>query len=103
MRSTTALRFAPASFARACQALGIVHKFTRAYRQQTNGKAEHFIQSALREWAYGWTYQNSEHRTQALTSWLQHYNWHRPHSGIGGQPPMSRLSASANNLLTLHN
>ena len=50
-------------FARACQALGIKHRFTRAYRPQTNGKAERFIQSALREWAYGWTYQNSTHRT----------------------------------------
>ena len=44
----------------ACQQLGIKHKFTRAYRPQTNGKAERFIQSALREWAYGWTYQNSD-------------------------------------------
>jgi transposase InsO family protein len=94
--------FRSREFSRACQALGIVHKFTRAYRPQTNGKAERFIQSALREWAYGWTYQNSEHRTQALSSWQHHYNWHRPHSGIGGLPPMSRLSCSANNLLTLH-
>lgn len=54
------------------------------------------------QWAYGWTYQNSEHRTQALAGWQHHYNWHRPHSGIGGQPPMSRPSSSANNLLTLH-
>ena len=90
-------------FARACQALGIKHRFTRAYRPQTNGKAERFIQSALREWAYGWTYQNSTHRTAALASWQHHYNWHRPHSGIGGAAPMSRLDSSRNNLLTLHN
>jgi len=89
-------------FARACQALGIKHRFTRAYRPQTNGKAERFIQSALREWAYGWTYQNSPHRTAALASWQHHYNWHRPHSGIGGGAPMSRLDSSRNNLLTLH-
>ena len=89
-------------FARACQALGIKHRFTRAYRPQTNGKAERFIQSALREWAYGWTYQNSAHRTAALASWQHHYNWHRPHSGIGGAAPMSRLSSSRNNVLTLH-
>lgn len=90
------------AFAAACRALGIRHKFTRAYRPQTNGKAERFIQSALREWAYGWTYQNSAARTQALASWQHHYNWHRPHAGIGGQAPMSRLPASGNNVLTLH-
>ena len=94
--------FRSKDFANACQTLGIRHKFTRAYRPQTNGKAERFIQSALREWAYGWTYQNSAQRTQALASWQHHYNWHRPHSGIGGLPPMSRLPASGNNVLTLH-
>lgn len=71
--------------------------------RQTNGKAERFIQSALREWAYGWTYQNSAQRTTALAGWQHHYNWHRPHSGIGGLAPMSRLPASGNNVLTLHN
>jgi transposase InsO family protein len=89
-------------FARACQALGIQHRFTRAYRPQTNGKAERFIQSALRVWAYGWTYLHSAHRTAALASWQHHYNWHRPHSGIGGVAPMSRLSSSRHNVLTLH-
>ena len=64
---------------------------------------QRFIQSALREWAYGWTYQNSAQRTKALASWQHHYNWHRPHAGIGGASPMSRLPASGNNLLTLHN
>lgn len=92
------------AFAQACTQLGIVHKFTRAYRPQTNGKAERFIQSALREWAYGWIYQDSGQRTSALASWQHHYNWHRPHSGIGGVSPMSRLNPSGrNNLLTLHN
>nr|CBJ52913.1 putative transposase, integrase domain [Ralstonia solanacearum CFBP2957] len=90
--------FRSREFAQACQALGIGHKFTRAYRPQTNGKAERFIQSALREWAYVWTYQNSHERAQALASWQHHYNWHRPHTGA----PMSRLPASRNNLLTLH-
>lgn len=94
--------FRSREFAAACQALDIAHKFTRPYRPQTNGKAERFIQSALREWAYGWTFQNSEHRTKALASWQHHYNCHRPHSGIGGVPPISRLSSSRNNLLTLH-
>ena len=95
--------FRSKEFAAACQALDISHKFTRPYRPQTNGKAERFIQSALREWAYGWTFQNSAHRTKALASWQHHYNCHRPHSGIGGLPPISRLSSSRNNLLTLHN
>ena len=63
---------------------------------------ERFIQSALREWAYGWTYQNSAQRTAALASWQYHYNWHRPHHGIGRVPPITRLPASGNNLLTLH-
>jgi transposase InsO family protein len=94
--------FRSQDFANACSALGIVHKFTRAYRPQTNGKAERFIQSALREWAYGWTYQNSAQRTDALTSWQHHYNWHRPHAGIGGAFPMSRLTKSRHNLLTAH-
>jgi transposase InsO family protein len=94
--------FRSKDFARACKALGIAHQFTRAYRPQTNGKAERFIQSALREWAYRWTYQNSAERTDALASWQHHYNWHRPHSGIGALPPMSRLPKSGNNVLTVH-
>jgi len=95
--------FHSAGFTQTCKRLGIQQRFTRAYRPQTNGKAERFIQSALREWAYAFTYQNSQQRTAALDDWIHHYNWHRPHQGIGGLPPMSRLSASRNNLLTLHN
>ena len=94
--------FRSKDFAAACTALGITHKFTRAYRPQTNGKAERFIQSALREWAYGWTYQNSDQRTQALASWQHHYNWHRTHAGISRAFPMSRLTKSRMNLLTVH-
>jgi transposase InsO family protein len=94
--------FRSRDFAAACIDLGIRHKFTRAYRPQTNGKAERFIQSALREWAYGWAYQHSDQRKTALNSWQHHYNWHRPHRGIGGLAPMSRLAAPGNNLLTLH-
>lgn len=89
-------------FAATCAVLGVKHRFTRAYRPQTNGKAERFIQSALREWAYSWTYQNSEQRRLALRSWQHHYNCHRPHSGIGGVPPISRLTPSGHNVLTLH-
>lgn len=94
--------FRSREFRQACLELSIKHSFTKPYRPQTNGKAERFIQSALREWAYGWTYQNSAQRTEALAQWQHHYNCHRPHSGIGGLPPISRLSSSGNNLLTIH-
>jgi transposase InsO family protein len=89
-------------FAAACRALGIKHSFTRPYRPQTNGKAERFIQSALREWAYGIAYHHSSERTAMLSRWTHHYNWHRPHQGIGGHAPVSRLGRTSNNLLTLH-
>jgi len=85
-----------------CQALGIRHSFTKPYCPKTNGKAERFIQSAMREWAYPWVYQTSAQRTAALDDWIHHYNWHRAHQGIGGVAPMTRLRKSQNNLLTLH-
>jgi transposase InsO family protein len=90
-------------FATACRKLGVRHGFTRPYRPQTNGKAERFIQSALREWAYGIPYHHSSERTRMLARWNHHYNWHRPHHGIGGIAPMTRLTRTRNNLLTLHN
>lgn len=89
-------------FRNACRRLNIRHSFTRPYRPQTNGKAERFIQSALREWAYGVPYEHSRERTAMLTRWTHHYNWHRPHQGIGGLAPVSRLARSRNNLLQLH-
>lgn len=95
--------FRSKAFAEACTQLGIKQRFTRPYTPQTNGKAERFIQSALREWAYGIPYHNSRERTAMLGRWIHHYNWHRPHQGIGGVPPTSRLSRSENNLLKLHN
>lgn len=94
--------FHSAAFAATCLELGIAQKFTRAYRPQTNGKAERFIQSALREWAYGRAYLNCQQRRDALPVWNHFYNWHRRHHGIACQPPMSRLLASRKNLLTLH-
>jgi transposase InsO family protein len=90
------------NFADACHRLRLKHSFTRAYRPQTNGKAERFIQSALREWAYGISYHDSSERIAMLERWTHHYNWHRPHQGIGGLAPISRLAQSQNNLLTLH-
>jgi transposase InsO family protein len=91
------------SFARTCERLELKHSFTRPYRPQTNGKAERFIQSALREWAYGIPYNHSRERTAMLERWIHHYNWHRPHQGIEGLTPISRLARSRNNLLQLHN
>jgi transposase InsO family protein len=94
--------FRSRSFAAACRGLGLKHSFTRPYRPQTNGKAERFIQSALREWAYGIAYHHSSERTAMLERWIHHYNWHRPHQGIKGLAPIRRLALSQNNLLTLH-
>ena len=93
--------FRSKDFAAACKELGVRHRFTRPYRPQTSGKAERFIQSALREWAYGFTYPHSSERTQALGRGNHLYNWHRPHQGTGRAVPMSRLRSSRNNLLTL--
>lgn len=94
--------FRSKDFAKACRLLNLKHSFTRPYRPQTNGKAERFIQSALREWAYGIPYNHSTERTAMLERWIHHYNWHRPHQGIKGSAPICRLAQSQNNLLTLH-
>jgi transposase InsO family protein len=94
--------FRAKTFQARCQALVLKHRFTKPYCPQTNGKAERFIQSALREWAYGFVYQHSDQRTAMLDKWTHHYNWHRPHSGIGSHAPMSRLKTSEYNLLQLH-
>jgi transposase InsO family protein len=91
------------AFRHACDQLGIRHRFTRPYRPRTNGKAERFIQTLIREWAYATAYNNSAERTARLPPWLHHYNWHRPHCSLEGRPPLSRLTADdRNNLLRLH-
>ena len=87
--------------AAACRALRVAQRWTRPYRPQTNGKAERFIQTLLREWAYGRPYVNSFAREAALSAWLHYYNWHRPHGGIHGRPPISRV-VPADNLVSLH-
>jgi transposase InsO family protein len=56
------------------------------YTPKTNGEAERFIQTALREWAYAWSYTHSNRRNERLPIWLHHYNWHRPHGGIQAKP-----------------
>jgi len=89
-------------FAQTCRELGLRHHFTKPYTPRTNGKAERFIQSALREWAYARAYSKSFLRIAALPAWLHAYNWHRPHASLAGQPPVSRLGLNRNNLLRLH-
>jgi transposase InsO family protein len=90
------------AFRKACKRLGLTHIRTRPYTPKTNGKAERFIQTALREWAYARAYNTSAQRAAELPYWIHRYNWHRPHGSIGAMPPISRLSLTGNNLLRLH-
>jgi transposase InsO family protein len=90
------------AFRKACSDLGLKHIRTRPYTPKTNGKAERFIQTALREWAYAQAYPTSDRRAEELPVWLHRYNWHRPHGGIKSKPPISRLDLSRDNLLRLH-
>jgi transposase InsO family protein len=83
-----------------CQRYGLRQLHTRPYTPRTNGKAERFIQTLLREWAYRRPYATSAVRTRALGGWLHYYNWHRRHSSLHGEPPVSRLRAG--NLVRLH-
>ena len=71
---------------------GIKHKQTRPYTPRTNGKAERFIQTSLREWAYASAYETSAARTQALAPWLAGYNTTRNHSSLQNQPPLTWLT-----------
>jgi len=90
------------AFARACKQLGVKHIKIKPYTPQTNGKAERFIQTTLREWAYATVFEHSEQRYRALPAWLHRYNWHRPHASLARKPPISRLGLTGNNLLRLH-
>ena len=89
------------SFRRTCQQLRVVHRRTRPYTPRTNGKAERFIQTALREWAYARPFYSSAQRAELLPGWMEHYNCARPHTSLGARPPVSRL-VDGNNLLRLH-
>jgi transposase InsO family protein len=82
-----------------CARLRIKHKRTKIYTPRTNGKAERFIQTAIREWAYARLYQNSEERNGCLTPWITHYNCHRPHASLNQLPPITRLPIEDNNVL----
>jgi len=79
-------------FRKALRRLRIRHLLTRPYTPRTNGKAERFIQTLLREWAYERTFPDSDARAAELPYWLHHYNFHRPHAAVGGLPPITRLS-----------
>jgi transposase InsO family protein len=89
-------------FRNACQELGLKHIRTRPYTPKTNGKAERFIQTSLREWAYAQAYETSARRAEELPLWLHRYNWHRPHGSLKSKPPISRLALTEDNLLRLH-
>ena len=82
--------------------LHLKHRFTRPYTPRTNGKAERFLQTALREWAYARSYQNSAERTEQLDAWIHDYNFHRPHASLNHNTPASRAGLNRNNLLRLH-
>jgi len=90
------------AFARACKRLRIRHIRTKPYTPQTNGKAERFIQTALREWAYATAFHHSNQRRDELPAWLHRYNWHRPHASLAKNAPISRLAMTGNNLLRTH-
>ena len=72
--------------------LGIRHIRTRPYTPKTNGKAERFIQTSLREWAYALPYQSSAERGHAMHPWITNDNHSRPHSALGGKPPLEKLN-----------
>ena len=90
------------AFRNTCLRLGLKHIRTRPYTPKTNGKAERFVQTCLREWAYARAYLNSKQRAEELPFFVHRYNWHRPHSAIGAKPPISKLGLTGNNLLRLH-
>ncbi|MFR8277148.1 MAG: integrase core domain-containing protein [Desulfovibrio fairfieldensis] len=79
--------YKPWKFRDVCRELGVKHKRTRPCHPQTNGKAERFIRTALKEWAYAQTYAHSWKRTAHLPVWTEYYNFQRPHSAFGRKPP----------------
>ena len=85
-----------------CRRFQMRHIRTRIYTPQTNGKAERFIQTAIREWAYARLYQHSQQRNHHLLAWIHDYNWHRPHASLNQLPPISRSGLDVNNLLRHH-
>jgi transposase InsO family protein len=101
LMTDNAWAYRAAAYAALCRGQRMRHLRTRPYTPQTNGKAERFIQTLLREWAYRRPYLNSARRQTALAPWLHFYNWHRHHASLHGRPPISRLT-SGDNLVRLH-
>lgn len=89
-------------YAKALRLLKVRHLRTKPYTPKTNGKAERFVQTALREWAYAKAYLHSDERAADLPIWLHRYNWHRPHGGLKSKTPISRLGLTKDNVLRLH-
>ena len=87
-------------FAQMCRSFSLQHIRTRPYRPQTNGKAERYIQTLLREWAYRFPYCSSSHRAARLPLYLHFYNFHRAHCSLNSKPPIFRLSL--NNVMRIH-
>ena len=85
-----------------CAQAGLRHRYTRPFTPRINGKAERFIQTALREWAYAHVYNTSDQRTAHLEPWQHRYNWHRPHASLKARPPISRIGLTGDNLLRFH-
>lgn len=90
--------YASKLFAKVLRWLGIRHIRTRPYTPKTNGKAERFIQTLLREWAYAIPYRSSANRTLDLPRWLMWYNERRPHCALASLPP----AAALNNIMRNH-
>jgi transposase InsO family protein len=84
--------YVSSAHAACCRELGLRHLRTRPRRPRTNGKAERFIQTLTREWAYGRIYGSSRERSSALPRYLDHYNFRRPHGSLGHQPPATRVN-----------
>jgi transposase InsO family protein len=80
------------AFREAVASLGARHRTTRPYRPQTNGKAERFIRTLLEEWAYARLYRTNAERLAALPGWLAFYNHRRPHTALGGRPPIAAVN-----------
>jgi transposase InsO family protein len=89
-------------YVRALRRLRIGHKRTRPYTPKTFGKAERFVQTSLREWAYAKAYDTSQQRRAELPAFLFRYDWQRPHRSLNNKPPVRRLGLADDNLLRLH-
>ena len=90
-------------YTKALRRLRVKHLRAKPFTPKTNGKAERFVQTSLREWAYARAYDTSDQRAAELPVWLHRYNWHRPHGSLGAKPPISRIALTKDNLLRLHN